>query len=136
VADVLRPGVAAVRDRDRDLVRLLLPAGLAGIVLGTLSFGLLSAKVVAGVVGALTLAFLAAAHAVPAAADAAAAAALAGRLLAVVSGFTSFVAHAGGPPLAFYVLPLKLSPWCSRRRCRSSSPPSTCRSGCPTPGWA
>jgi uncharacterized protein len=27
-----------------------------------------------------------------------------------VSGFTSFVAHAGGPPLSFYMLPLKLRP--------------------------
>lgn len=34
----------------------------------------------------------------------------AGRLLSGVSGFTSFVAHAGGPPLNVYVIPLKLSP--------------------------
>jgi len=27
-----------------------------------------------------------------------------------VSGYTSFVAHAGSPPIAFYVLPLKLKP--------------------------
>jgi len=31
-------------------------------------------------------------------------------LLTVVSGFTSFIAHAGGPPLNAYVIPLKLSP--------------------------
>jgi uncharacterized membrane protein YfcA len=31
-------------------------------------------------------------------------------VLGTTSGFTSFVAHAGGPPVAFYVLPLKLSP--------------------------
>jgi uncharacterized protein len=28
----------------------------------------------------------------------------------VTSGFTSFVAHAGGPPIGFYLLPQKLSP--------------------------
>ena len=28
----------------------------------------------------------------------------------MTSGFTSFVAHAGSPPIGFYVLPLKLSP--------------------------
>ena len=33
-----------------------------------------------------------------------------GRALALVSGFTSFVAHAGGPPIGFYMLPLRLSP--------------------------
>jgi uncharacterized membrane protein YfcA len=31
-------------------------------------------------------------------------------VLGAVSGFTSFVAHAGGPPIAAYVLPLKLAP--------------------------
>jgi uncharacterized membrane protein YfcA len=33
-----------------------------------------------------------------------------GALLSVASGFTSFVAHAGGPPLNAYVIPLRLSP--------------------------
>ena len=31
-------------------------------------------------------------------------------LCSATSGFTSFVAHAGGPPLMAYVLPLKLAP--------------------------
>ena len=30
--------------------------------------------------------------------------------MTVTSGFTSFVAHAGGPPLSAYVIPLRLSP--------------------------
>ena len=30
--------------------------------------------------------------------------------LAALSGFTSFVAHAGGPPIGFFMLPLKLAP--------------------------
>lgn len=42
------------RDRDPKLVRRLLPAGLVGVVAGTLLFGVLSAKAVAGVVGAMT----------------------------------------------------------------------------------
>ncbi len=33
-----------------------------------------------------------------------------GAVLATLSGFTSFVAHAGGPPINAYVIPLKLSP--------------------------
>jgi uncharacterized protein len=44
---------------DRALLRLLLPAGLLGTVVGTLSFGVLSTRNVAAVVGALTLLFLA-----------------------------------------------------------------------------
>lgn len=32
----------------------------------------------------------------------------AGMIWSVVSGYTSFIAHAGGPPLMFYLLPLKL----------------------------
>jgi len=33
-----------------------------------------------------------------------------GALLTTASGFTSFVAHAGGPPISAYVIPLRLSP--------------------------
>ena len=58
VMDLL--GLAAfLREFNRPLIRLILPAGLVGTVVGTLLFGALSAKVVAGVVGAITLVFLA-----------------------------------------------------------------------------
>jgi uncharacterized membrane protein YfcA len=99
------------RERDRALLALLLPAGLLGTLVGWALFGLLSAQAVAAVVGALTLAFLAQRLAffaprrgapVPSRRT--------GRLLAVVAGFTSFVAHAGSPPIQAYVLPLKLQP--------------------------
>jgi uncharacterized membrane protein YfcA len=104
-------GLAALwRERDRDLIRLLVPAGLAGTVLGTLLFGWLSASVVAGLVGALTLAFLAIRRFVPPRRDAPPPPRWLGWLLGMTSGFTSFVAHAGGPPIGFYVMPLKLSP--------------------------
>ncbi len=33
-----------------------------------------------------------------------------GALLGTTAGFTSFVAHAGGPPVSFYLLPLRLPP--------------------------
>jgi uncharacterized protein len=96
------------RSSDRQLLALLLPAGLLGTLLGTLLFGVLSGKTVAGVVGALTLLFLAQRLLFPPRADAAPPPRLVGRLLAVASGFTSFVAHAGSPPLNAYVLPLRL----------------------------
>ncbi len=104
-------GLAAfLREFDRALIRLILPAGLLGTVIGTLLFGALPAKVVAGVVGAITLAFLAIRVAFPPRADAPPPPKWLGFALGTTSGFTSFVAHAGGPPINFYVLPLKLPP--------------------------
>jgi uncharacterized protein len=109
VMDVL--GVTAYRRHvDLKLIRLLLPAGLVGTVVGTLLFGVLSPTTVAAVVGALTLTFLAQRLFFPPRADAPPPPRWLGRLLAVASGFTSFVAHAGGPPINAYVLPLRLSP--------------------------
>ena len=109
VADAM--GLAALaRHADRSLLRFLLPAGLLGIVVGTLLFGLLSAQAVAGIVGALTLTFLAIRLFFPPHARGHAPPRWLGWLLGSVSGFTSFVAHAGGPPIGFYVLPLRLSP--------------------------
>lgn len=104
-------GVAAlVRDADRALLRQLVPAGLLGTVIGTLLFGVLSATAVAGVVGALALAFAAIRVLRPPRPDSAPPPRWLGTVLATVSGFTSFVAHAGGPPIGFYVLPLRLQP--------------------------
>ena len=65
------------RERDRALLRLLMPAGLLGTVVGTVLFGVLAPKTVAGVVGALTLLFLAQRLAFPPPVERAATAALA-----------------------------------------------------------
>jgi hypothetical protein len=104
-------GLAAlIRHRDPSLLRVLLPAGLVGTVLGFLLFGVLSPKAVAGFLGVMTLLFLAqrawsssgtAARVVPRGFTA---------LAAVVSGVTSFVAHAGGPPISIALLPMRLAP--------------------------
>lgn len=98
------------RECDRPLLRLLLPAGLVGTGVGTLLFGVLSTKTVAGLVGALTLVFLAQRLLFPPRADAPPPPKPLGVLLGIASGFTSFVAHAGSPPISAYVLPLKLPP--------------------------
>jgi uncharacterized membrane protein YfcA len=109
VMDLL--GMAAFRRHlDRKLLRFLLPFGLAGIVLGTLLFRLLDPKVVAGVVGAVTLLFLAQRLLWPPRADSPPPPKWLGALLSTASGFTSFIAHAGGPPVNAYVLPLRLPP--------------------------
>jgi uncharacterized membrane protein YfcA len=98
------------RECDRPLLRLLLPAGLLGTVLGTVLFGVLPAQTVAGVVGALTLLFLAQRLLFPPHADAPPPPKPLGFVLGIASGFTSFVAHAGSPPISAYVLPLRLPP--------------------------
>ena len=98
------------RQADRALLRLLLPAGLIGILVGTLSFGVLSTQAVTGIVGALTLLFVAQRLLFPPRADAAPPPRWLGFGLGIASGFTSFVAHAGSPPVSAYVLPLKLPP--------------------------
>lgn len=98
------------KDRDRELLRLLLPAGLLGTVVGTLLFGVLSHRTVAAVVGILTLLFLAQRVAFPIRDHVPRRSRRLGFLLGIASGFTSFVAHAGSPPISAYVLPLRLSP--------------------------
>ncbi len=104
-------GLAAFRKHvDRRLLMFLLPYGLAGILAGALLFKLLDARVVAGIVGAFTLAFLAQRLLFPPRPDSAPPPRWLGSLLTVISGFTSFIAHAGGPPLNAYVIPLRLSP--------------------------
>jgi len=98
------------RDRDRLLLRQLLPAGLLGVGLGALLFGALSTDAVSGMVGALTLLFLAQRLLFPPTAAAPRLPRWAAFGLAATSGFTSFVVHAGSPPLNVYLLPLRLKP--------------------------
>ena len=98
------------RERDAPLLRRLLPGGLLGVGVGTLLFGVLSGKTVAGIVGALTLLFLAQRLLFPPSAQTPRPRRWAGFALATASGFTSFVAHAGSPPLNAYLLPLRLKP--------------------------
>lgn len=104
-------GLRAYRGKwDAALLRFLLPAGLVGTVVGTLSFRLLDARMVAGIVGVFTLAFLAQRLLFPSRPDSPPPPRWLGALLTATSGFTSFVAHAGGPPVNAYVLPLRLPP--------------------------
>ena len=104
-------GMAAFRKSfDLALLKFLVPCGLVGTVVGALLFKALDARVVAGIVGAFTLLFLAQRLLFPPRPDSAPPPKWLGGLLAVTSGFTSFVSHAGGPPISAYVIPLRLSP--------------------------
>ena len=107
--DVL--GLAAFRKSfDLKLLRFLLPWGLVGTVVGTALFRVLDSHVVAAIVGGFTLLFLAQRLLFPPRADAPSPPRWVGALLTTTSGFTSFVAHAGGPPIGAYVIPLRLPP--------------------------
>jgi len=109
VMDLL--GLHAFRKHfDWRLIRFLLPFGLAGVVVGALLFKLLDAHLVAGVVGVFTLVFLAQRLLFPPRPDSPHPPRWLGALLTVTSGFTSFVAHAGGPPINAYVIPMRLPP--------------------------
>jgi len=108
VMDVL--GSAAFRkDFDPVLLRRILPFGILGILLGALLFKLVPPHAVSAVVGVLTLVFLAQ-RVVWKASTTMSPPVWLGRVLSATSGFTSFVAHAGGPPINAYFIGLRLSP--------------------------
>ena len=107
--DVL--GMAAFRNNfNLPLIRFLVPLGLVGTLVGALLFKALDARLVAGLVGVSTLLFLAQRLLFPPRPGSLPPPKWLGALLTVTSGFTSFVSHAGGPPLSAYVIPLRLSP--------------------------
>ncbi len=109
VMDLL--GMAAFRkDFDMRLIRFLLPFGLLGVVIGALLFKLLDPHLVAGIVGGFTLLFLAQRLLFPPRVDSVAPPKWLGAVLTSTSGFTSFIAHAGGPPINAYIIPMRLAP--------------------------
>ena len=104
-------GIAVFRkDFDKALLKFLVPFALVGTIVGALLFKLLDAKVVAGLFGALTLLFLVQRLIFPPKPDGLPPPRWLGALLGITAGFTSFIAHAGGPPISAYVIPLRLSP--------------------------
>jgi uncharacterized membrane protein YfcA len=104
-------GLAAFRKNvDAKFLRFLIPYGLLGTLLGALLFQSLDTHLVAGLVGGLTLLFLAQRLLFPPHADSPPPPRWVGAVLTTLSGFTSFVAHSGGPPISAYVIPLRLSP--------------------------
>ncbi|MFC5496029.1 sulfite exporter TauE/SafE family protein [Caenimonas terrae] len=109
VTDML--GLAAFRKHfDRKLLRFLVPWGLVGTLAGTFSFKLLDPRLVSGVVGIFTLVFLAQRLLFPPKPDSPHPPTWLGAILTTMSGFTSFIAHAGGPPVSAYVIPMRLPP--------------------------
>ena len=100
-------GVVAYRKSwDPVNMRILVPGSVLGILLGTATFRFLDENLIRLLIGALALGFVLRYWlAREPSAEPAAPSRRAGSLWATLSGFTSFVAHAGGPPLSVYLLP-------------------------------
>jgi uncharacterized membrane protein YfcA len=97
------------RSWDAPLIKLLLPASLLGMGIGTAAFRYITPDAIRLALGVIAVSFVVyrwAAH-VPNAAAAPRSAAK-GWFWGTVSGLTGFIAHAGSPPLQVYLLPLRL----------------------------
>jgi uncharacterized protein len=101
---------------DWKMLRLILPAGLVGIVLGWFFFNKVDAKYLGALVGVTAIGFVilrtwqASKSKVAGGLPPYKAPDWMARLCSIGSGFTSFVAHAGGPPMSIYTIPQKLNP--------------------------
>ena len=102
-------GLVVFRGRsDAANLRIILPGAMIGIALGWLTFGHVDARWIRLLIGieALTFAFDRF-HAARSSANAiwSAPALTPGIFWSALSGFTSFVSHAGGPPIMQYLMP-------------------------------
>ena len=90
-------------------MRILLPAAMVGTGLGWAAFGTMDDDAVRLLIGAIAMVF-SADFFLPLRPKGGVGgrSVLLGSLWGGVAGFTSFVAHAGGPPLAVYLLPQRL----------------------------
>lgn len=96
---------------DRAALQALIPGALLGIVIGGLTFKVMNGDMIRIIVGAMSIYFVAnywfvqrrQGTVAPQPHNAAR-----GGVLGALSGFASFIAHAGGPPLSQYLFPLQL----------------------------
>lgn len=102
-------GLWAYRGRfHRAHLGLLLAGGVIGVAIGALTFRYLSDAWIRVLLGIMSVGFVLQRYVVRAGAPPAGPSAPKGFFWAGVSGLTSTVAHAGGPPLSVYLLPLRL----------------------------
>ncbi|MEO1197832.1 MAG: sulfite exporter TauE/SafE family protein [Pseudomonadota bacterium] len=99
------------RDFDVRTLKIIVPGGIAGVIIGWLTASIVTDAHVRLMIGVIAVWFALAywfgggQQAEPKPHNP-----LKGRVWSTVSGFTSFVAHAGGVPLQMYTLPLKFDP--------------------------
>jgi uncharacterized membrane protein YfcA len=101
-------GVRAYLGRwDRRILKIIIPAGVAGCVIGALTFRMTNDHWLRILLGLIVLAFLLY-SVLPRKGPAQAPSDRAGWFWGTLSGFCSFVTHAGSPPLMVYLLPQRL----------------------------
>jgi uncharacterized membrane protein YfcA len=94
---------------DKENLKIMLPGALLGIAIGTLTFGMLTENAIRILIGGIAVAFpLNAWFGFGARQQPAGRSAIKGTFWSGVSGLTSFLAHAGGPPAMVYMLPQRL----------------------------
>lgn len=97
------------RKWDMSNLKIMVPGALIGVVIGTLTFGMFKESDIRVLVGTIAVAFtLNNWFGVTAKLGPAPKSAAKGTFWSGVSGFTSFIAHAGGPPAMVYLLPQRL----------------------------
>jgi len=102
-------GLWAYRGRfNRENLRVLLVGGIIGVALGALAFRYLSDAWTRLVLGAISVGFVMHYYGFRVGRRTVAASRAKGFFWSTVSGLTSTIAHAGGPPLSIYLLPLRL----------------------------
>jgi uncharacterized membrane protein YfcA len=98
------------RKWDSANLRIMIPGAVVGIAIGTLTFGMLSDDAIRILIGGIAVAFtLNGWLGLGARQQAAGRSAIKGTFWSGVSGLTSFLAHAGGPPAMIYMLPQRLA---------------------------
>jgi uncharacterized membrane protein YfcA len=102
-------GLWAYRGKaSRENLRLILVGGLVGVALGTLTFRYLSDAWIRLALGAISVGFVLQRYLYRAAPVPGALSPAKGFFWSTMSGFTSTIAHAGGPPLSIFLLPQRL----------------------------
>lgn len=90
-------------------LKIIVPGSMIGIVLGTLTFGMLGDYVIRMMIGSITILFVLnnwfgfASNQLKRGRSA-----VRGTCWASLSGFTSFISHIGGPPIMMYLLPQQM----------------------------
>ncbi len=90
-------------------LKIMIPGGLVGIIVGTLTFGSLNEGGIRILIGIIAVLFtLNSWFGLAKKQEPTGRSAVKGTIWSGISGFTSFVAHAGGPPVMIYMLPQRL----------------------------
>lgn len=101
--------IAYRKTADRRSLILLLPAACFGTAVGMVAFGKLDDTAILFLIGMISILFTLRHWFLPTPVRTGEGpGAVTGGVLGFISGFTSFIAHAGGPPVQMYLLPQRL----------------------------